>query len=101
MPVLVAVSQATLERGSEARQASRTASLFPQLRMLGLESEISYQKLDHYLKMSAPKFSVRVLESNTNAILSGCPSPTDSEVKRKVLLAGKPFTAAILRGLRG
>ena len=48
LPVFVAVSQATFERGSTARQASKTAS------------------------------------DTWSAILSGCPSPTDSEVKRKV-----------------
>jgi hypothetical protein len=68
-----ACNQFTLESGSSARQASRMAS---DLIVCQVGSMMRHE---------------RVVKYTWSAILSGWPSPTDSEVKRKVLPL-VPFT---------
>jgi hypothetical protein len=100
IPVLAAVSQATLERGSSLRQASRMASETWSLAYSQISPE-SCGESPGFSKWGMPSIApsdtclfaqrttvleaIEEVEKETYQILSGCPSPTLSLVKRKVL----------------
>jgi hypothetical protein len=90
MPVLAAVSQATLESGSSLRQASRMASETWSLGKVSAMDAVVPAWLETCSEYKTPdsenKSALVPCRKKRPAyqILSGWPSPTDSEVKRKL-----------------
>ena len=98
MPVLAAVSHATLESGSCARHASRTASAEPP-RACAIETTMwtSLGDAAEYERYNHMRAARNDAPETWSQILSGWPSFTDSEVNRNVFVILKSVDP-LLRG---